>query len=213
MKYFLYMSTLKVNMLFEQIPLSIKKRVAAELKIDLKVFSATFKEASTSETTISRLQLVIKSLESADEIGDLWNPKEYFAGELNMGWGALGPASSDASMVLFGGSLADKRFVGLIGSKAHMLGEVSKSVHTGYAQPGYFRYLAEAIKIPDWKVSSVTKGTLFAIGELVINKEDAERVEFVAKTFLSEQGLLLGSPLYVAFAKREKEKELFSQFS
>ena len=58
-------------MLFDQIPSQIKKRIAAELKIDLGVFSTTIKTLPDSETTISKLQLVLKHLEREGEIGDV----------------------------------------------------------------------------------------------------------------------------------------------
>lgn len=37
MKYYIYISSLKVDMLFEQLPAPLKKKIAAELKIDLKI--------------------------------------------------------------------------------------------------------------------------------------------------------------------------------
>ena len=37
MKYYIYISDAKVNMLLAQIPHNIKKKVATEFKIDLKV--------------------------------------------------------------------------------------------------------------------------------------------------------------------------------
>lgn len=220
MKYFLYISTLKVSMLFDQIPLSIKKRVAAELKIDLKVLSATFKGVNTSETTISKLQLVIKCLESENEIGDLWNPKDYFAGEAKMGWGALeyDEAINDEpkeGMVIFGGLREDMLPIGLIGSRAHMLGEVGRSVHAAYTFPSFVRKVADGIRFErdkDILTEPSGRGILFTVGKLIVGKEDVERVEFVAKTFSLDKSLLLGSPLYVALSKKEREKELFSQF-
>ena len=41
-KYFLYISDAKVDMLFGQVPQKILKRIAAELTIDLKVVSLLF---------------------------------------------------------------------------------------------------------------------------------------------------------------------------
>ena len=41
MRYYVYVSDSKVDMLYSQMPRGIRDRIAAELKIDLKVISAS----------------------------------------------------------------------------------------------------------------------------------------------------------------------------
>jgi hypothetical protein len=219
MRYYIYISTLKINMLFDQIPLSIKHKVAAELKIDLKLLSATLKNSPTTETTISKLELITKSLEAEGEMGDVWNPKEYFCGVMNMGWGPPlfmhhCDEETEDQMVFFGGSPDNKLMVGLIGSQAHMLGEAGiNPVHASYARPSFFRKIAEEIRqIPLKEIEENLYGTRSATRQAAFHwKGETELVEFAAKAFITEENLLVGSPLYVSFAKKPGERTMFSQ--
>jgi hypothetical protein len=216
MKYFIYISTLKVNMLFDQIPPQLKKRIAAELKIDLGVFSTTVKTLTDSDTTISKLQLVLKHVEQINELGDLWRPKEYFTGTMNMNWGKIiFPWESPVEdMVRFGGTIDNLR-VCLVGSNAHMLGETGKPVHASYSRPDFIRKIANDIRdassneeIPP---SIVAKDLLADMNRGV---DDTQYVEFAAKTFFVEDelntGIRLGSPLFVAHVKKDTGKAIFS---
>ena len=210
MKYFLYISTLKVNMLFDQIPSQIKKRIAAELKIDLGVFSTTIKTLPDSETTISKLQLVLKHLEREGEIGDVWTPKAYFEGTMNMNWGTIIFARQEEpsvkDMVRFGG-IIDKIRVCLVGSNAHMLGEAGKPVHADYSRPSFIRSVADDVRdasVDEFEADYAARDLLANIDRGV---DDTQSVEFVAKTYLVEDekhgAIRLGSPLFVASAKTD----------
>jgi hypothetical protein len=214
MKYYVYISTAKVDMLFNQIHTELRKKIATELKIDLKILSTTFKEDVTSETTISKLDLVIKSLADSGEIGDLSSPKQYFAGRLNMGWGPpefmhFQDESEKEKMVIFGGSPDEKKIVGLIGSKAHLLGETGSPVHASYARPDFLRKVAEGMRqLSSQEIADNMYGMYYATREVALFWEgNTQRVEFVAKTFVMENDILIGSPLYVALASDIAEKE------
>lgn len=206
-KYYIYISYTKVDMLFNQIPVDLKKRVAAELKIDLKFISTTFKEAVASETLISKLNLVTKAIEESGDMGDISNPKQYFAGKLDMGWGT--PAfmhhldePKKEEMVMFGGSPDSEKIVGLVGSRAHMLGEVGNPVHASYARPDFLRKIADGLSESPSEVNSEDMyGAFYATRHAALFWEgETQYVEFTAKTFLSREDILLGSPLYVALA-------------
>ncbi len=60
MKYYLYISDAKVDMLLPQVPHHAKKKTSTELGFDLKVLSAKYKsEAETDSDRISRLEAVV----------------------------------------------------------------------------------------------------------------------------------------------------------
>lgn len=60
MKYYIYISDAKVDMLFPQVPHDIKKKVATEWKMDLKLLSAARKvETESEDNRIARLETVV----------------------------------------------------------------------------------------------------------------------------------------------------------
>ena len=58
MRYYVYVSDSKVDMLYSQMPSGLRDRIAAELKIDLKVVSVSVSGRRSEETRYSKLQLV-----------------------------------------------------------------------------------------------------------------------------------------------------------
>jgi hypothetical protein len=81
-KYFMYISPEKVEMLYSQIPKRTLKSIGAELKFDLKLFSATFKEDPTDENLFSKTILVAEYLKKNKElIGTNEEPKSYIFGK------------------------------------------------------------------------------------------------------------------------------------
>ncbi len=62
MKYYIYISDTKVDMLYPQIPQPLLKRIASNLSIDLKLFGAEVnigaKSGSSEETRISKVRIV-----------------------------------------------------------------------------------------------------------------------------------------------------------
>ena len=93
MKYYVYISDSKVDMLLQQIPHSEKKKLASEFKVDLKVLGATWKRESEPEQgRISRLD---------------WKPYT--------------DKTSKANIVYFSG-IAERSIIGLAGSTHHLMG-------------------------------------------------------------------------------------------
>lgn len=223
MKYYIYVSKLKVDMLFDQIPLGIKHKVASELKIDLKLISATLKGQANLETTMSKLSFVIKTIETGGEMGDVWNPKDYFCGSINMCWAPLSfffDETDKEGMVMFSGAVDQELRVGLIGSKTHMLGESGPSHFVEYAEATFCRKIAagirerkiaEGIRELSEKEIENLHGTAYAIHEMAkFEQLRTQKVEFAAKTFLNYEDTLIGSPLYVALAKND-DRKIFGQ--
>jgi hypothetical protein len=128
MKYYVYVSDTKVDMLYGQIPARERHSIATDLKIDLKLLSATFKETPPAETRYSRLQLVCDYIRRREAVGTVEDPKAYFEGTLMMSWGPLvnsygspGRGKLKSAVVYFAGQ-TERRFSGLAVRLATCLG-------------------------------------------------------------------------------------------
>jgi hypothetical protein len=111
-------------MLYSQIPQSIKKKIATEIKIDLKIFSTTFKdrESSSQETRFSKLALVNEYIDKHIDLGTVDYPGEYVMGSLGMRWGPIEGYSGEAVPLVYFGGVTAETVIGLAGSKKHLLG-------------------------------------------------------------------------------------------
>jgi hypothetical protein len=118
MKYYIYVSDSKVDMLYSQIPHGIREKIAAELKIDLKVLSVSLKEKATEQTRYSKAELVAAYIEKQEDLGTADHPGTYIKDILPMKWGQY---SEKDGLVYFGGRL-DDTIVGLCGSMHHVIG-------------------------------------------------------------------------------------------
>src|SRR4051794_34822239 len=98
MRYYVYVSDAKLDMLAPQIPAKIRNSIAAELKLDLKLLSLTMKSKDSEETRYSKLSLVTEYLRKHEDVGSVDDPHPFFAGSLTMVWGAIG----DGRGVYFG---------------------------------------------------------------------------------------------------------------
>lgn len=123
LKYFVYVSDTKVDMLYGQIPRGLKRKIAAELKIELHFFGTSIKSRDPEETRYSKLSVVTDYLEKHADIGSVDNPASYFKGTLEMNWGNVGGESASEHVVFFVGR-TEKTILGLGGSPWHVLGNV-----------------------------------------------------------------------------------------
>lgn len=124
MKYYLYVSTTKVEMLYAQIPSPTLKTIAGELKINLGVLSGTLKTKEGSENLYSKTRVVSTYLAKNDQVGSIPFPKSYIADNLTFKWGIL--KDGRTSLSFFGGVRNNTTLV-LIGSSASLVGEDSNS--------------------------------------------------------------------------------------
>lgn len=227
MKYYIYVSQTKVDMLFSQIPQGIRDRIATELKFDLKIFSVTLKEDATKNTLYSKLKVVVEYIETILRPGTIDTPKDYFKGLLPMNWA---PIDKDSNKIVYFASNTARTSLILCGSLHHVLGYHSSPVVFSGSLPLHFmevlnkilrstvdkneddpeRLLSQLLSIPNelhlrefeqrWALSDIT--TLASkIGPTGLVKQP---VEFLARRLLEGQDgdrhVLLGSPLYVALA-------------
>jgi hypothetical protein len=128
MKYYLYVSDAKVDMLFPQVPHEVKKKVATEWKLDLKVLGMSRRtEVDTEDTRFARLDAVVAFVREFGSVGSADEPLDYVSDTLEMRWGYLGGfGGKEMPLVYFGGQ-TDRTVVGLGGSARHVIGNVGLS--------------------------------------------------------------------------------------
>jgi hypothetical protein len=126
LRYYLYISDAKVDMLFSQIDESVLKRISAEVKVDLKVAGVTLRQKEQPiATRTAKLKVVEQYITKYHSVGTTADPgPEYFRGRMDMQWGWLGAYWRDQqpAIVIFRGR-EDSNFVALAGSRRHVLGE------------------------------------------------------------------------------------------
>lgn len=231
MKYYLYISDSKVDMLLPQIPRQAKQKIATELKIDIKIFGASRKtERTTEEDRISRLQAVAEYISNNEDVGTPDQPAEYFSGTLPMRWGPFGleeqgnSRADDSPIVYFSGS-TEQTLVGLGGSAKHVIGNTGGSNPHDWGGSSGPVLLQLLMNVTGTKVQHLEShfrinvdrfDNLHILGlrmEATFGMMEGpeQRLEFLAKRILAgerpvvPQGekpfVTLGTPLYVAMAE------------
>jgi hypothetical protein len=212
MKYYIYISDAKVDMLFSQIPHDIKKKVALEFGFDLKLFSAKRKvETELEDDRIARLEAVLAFIREYGKIGTVDKPNEYIEGTMAMRFISYsGSLEREEGIYLSGHT--KKTAIGLGGSAKHLVGgmPVSSDRLSGnsltYAILSHVRELVDESEIKNPQMW----GEVIASLESMTEDDSAENFEFVAKRLLFTNNIentdshyrqaLLATPLYLAKA-------------
>lgn len=216
MKFYVYISDAKVDMLLPQIPHDTKQKVATEFGIDLKVLTAKRRSETESEQDrIGRLETVSTFIREHENVGSVDEPDEYIDDTLPMRWGPYG-WDDKAPMVYFGGE-TKKTILGMGGSVQHVVGSMGSSspTHSHSVTPYLLGYLKERLDIPeshnteqkrrDWGLMAVHLATTQMRGPLQQLQFLAKRLQYGPNPY-EERGpspgmyVLLASPLYVALA-------------
>jgi len=203
LKYFVYISDAKIEMLFAQIPKGLLSKIATELKIDLKILSATFKEKDPIETKYSKLKIVLEYLEEYCDIGTIENPKAYIKGTMPMHWGIF---QQQTDLVVFGGK-HNKTSILLSGSAKHVLGNKcgTEQYEGGSISFRIVALLKDKLKTPT-EISCDYGILLYKIPGFVSDMAGPiEKFEFFARRLfqegdLNQENILVGTPLYVALS-------------
>jgi len=117
MKYYLYISDAKVDMLLPQIPHELKKKVATEFGFDLKILTAKRKvETEYGDDRIARLETVVEFIRRYGNLGSVDEPNEYIEGTLPMRF-----SIASENVAYFSGR-TEKTLLGLGGSSKHLIG-------------------------------------------------------------------------------------------
>jgi hypothetical protein len=136
MKYYLYQSKSKIEMLHGQIRTG-KQKKTTEFKFGVKVFSASRKSEKESHDSLSNMvEEVTEYIREKYNVGSVDYPGEYVEGTMNMRWGPIEGYSGESVPLVYFGGITDETVVGLSGSKKHLLGENPTSgVSSGSATP------------------------------------------------------------------------------
>lgn len=222
MKYYIYISDAKVNMLFDNIPQDFLGSLSGELKINLGLISTTFKEKS-SNTIISKLHVVENYIEKHMSPGTVDKPNSYFKGKLPMRWG---PLREHPGVTYFGGS-TEKTELGMIGSECHTIQGGKSEAETYISNYALFNSVLQKelgseleqgfLDLPDSTsklgMASFLDEEEYAriksrqtksgrVDRLPPQPQPKMTLEFMAKKLISEYSSgkekLLGTPLYVA---------------
>ena len=116
LKYYAYTSQTKIDMLFSQIPLTIRDSIEAEVKLKTPLAEISFSKKQIPDNLYIKLDTTIDYLEKQAVIGSIGKPLEYFKGILHMGWAQIYPG------VVFFGCKLNNSIVGLGGSMNNLLG-------------------------------------------------------------------------------------------
>ncbi|HJP92113.1 MAG TPA: SAVMC3_10250 family protein [Pyrinomonadaceae bacterium] len=218
MKYYVYISDSKVDMLLAQIPHEFKRKVALQFKV---IAASRTVETENEENRVTRLETVCEFIREYGRLGTADEPDEFFADELKMRWGPFGEDQfKNAPLVYFGG-LTQKTVIGLGGSIHHVIGQTGGSSAPARPRgiPGsigdvLLHYLTKELGltskkyVDEWQLRDeemfrppfVEMTTLQMRGPL-------QKLEFMAKRLLdvaaheNRKHILLGTPLYVAMAE------------
>lgn len=217
MKYYIYISDAKVDMLYPHIPQPILKKIASSLSIDLKLLGAEInigaKGNSSDETRYSKVQIVSEYIEKHLDVGSVDAPSTYFKGRLSMRQGIFKDQAA-----YFGGETV-RTVLGLCGSIRHVIGsnmgtEIIRTLNSSlYA---FEIMVADIISEAKHTHNNTSEDNeideeieLNALMALVYitkqQKGNKQHFEFLAKTLLQgpfpvyhQPYVVLGTPIYVA---------------
>src|SRR6266567_7063617 len=152
MKYYLYLSTAKVDMLYGQLSSQAKTKKSFEVKTSVAVASASLRHETEEAAPgpYDKLAAVLNEIESSDQLGTIDEPGTYFKGTLNMKWGMFGDAgrpNDEPPLVYFGGQTQMTMF-GLGGSTRHVIGfEGATSTSSRSATPYLVAHLLDGLEV------------------------------------------------------------------
>ncbi|MEU5959064.1 SAVMC3_10250 family protein [Streptomyces sp. NPDC047525] len=221
MRYYIYVSTAKVDMLYGQIPPKLLRRLAVEAKVDLKVVSVAVQSSRTDTSAYDRLDLVETYLEREFDVSWMSEPTAWFRGDLALRIAGYGDANGPTLMM---GADGDT-LVALIGSAHHLIGyqvapDMPKVGFSGL--PSMFGLLRDFP--PEWEpqMNVRWRGRGFGTDSYSLMREVAQcaealtvppvHCEFLARqlmrgTVMREDGrelaVVIGTPMYVAMSDRK----------
>jgi hypothetical protein len=200
LKYFVYISKTKVDMLFPQIPPAFLAGAEAELKVNLAVFSAglTSRNADPPTELAGRVGALAKYIREHEKVGTLDAPGDWVYGTEWLRWGVVKEYASD--IALFGGRVTD-RTAALLGSRDSILGnpDTGKASHA----PFYYtlRFFNDVVQgraeLGGEKPPYYSWREAVDIGLRAL-PNSPNRLEFLAKVLHLEGELVVATPLYVA---------------
>lgn len=219
MKYYLYLSETKIEMLAAQIPPSALKGISAELKANIGVLSSTVKtaESPVPDNVYAKADAVAKHLKKLGKVGSIETPKNYVGGTILMRWGTLWDYASD---LLFFSGVDSGMHVALIGASASAVGEPPR-IETKHSLEYYsLRFLNGMLESKLALSDNVSEQNsteqhprdyvnyMKAIGTATSQlPPEVQKIEFIARVLFLDQtaspGLLVATPLFAFISEDE----------
>ena len=219
MRYYLYISDAKVNMLLPQVPGALQRKVSAKFGFDIKLLSGSLEtERATLDNRVARLAAVETYLVENEPIGTPGQPASWIQGTvdakfLDIGNGAILFVTGDATSIL-----------ALGGSAHHLVGAATpERVGIPFSFfPGLATQLTSLIdNRPDWLVGMDEKTLRSVLAPDVDQGFDAwasvviwarahaqagvQKLQFLAKRLVTTKTqqdvtITMASPLFIASA-------------
>ena len=209
MRYYVYISDAKLEMIYEQVPVSARETIASELNINFGIVQAKFRSETVENARHQKILMVENYL--SDRISSIEDAKPYSYGVAEAAWGPFGDYQN---IVYFGGFNRLTHF-GLMGSMSNCIG-VKNADPTGYSLTGYIVYtLAKrrllpprtptgfCARVPAQELNSKALEGVVMANQCSINP--VQKIEFLSRTVISREsseenpyGVYIGSPIYVA---------------
>ncbi|MGW3465844.1 DUF7019 family protein [Streptomyces olivaceoviridis] len=211
-RYYVYISDSKVDMLLSQIDPAFGRRSTTEAGVSVKLFSVRRSVEGPAPDRTAKLERVLRHLEETGQTGSVDDPGPYLRGSLPMQWGPLN-GENGGSLVYFGGR-TEQTILGLGGASGHVLGASAPQAQefAPSSMPTLLAGLASAFAADSAEMPAEQSSLAWVHTAGRLLRGPRQQVEFVARRLLSGPSpypeldarpgmrVLLGSPLYVALA-------------
>lgn len=218
LRYYLYVSDTKVDMLLSQIDPAWSRKRATEVSLGLKMAGVRHSVESTGADRVARLERVLRHLDDHGALRGVDEPGRYVRGVLPMQWAAV----DECDGVYFGGR-SERTVVGLGGSTGHVLSTVTATPPQDRLSASLMPALLDLLGVlaaeggtPEDAPLEHGTGDADALAMVVQANASlrgpVQALEFVAVRMLQgpcpypemyrqdDMAVLLGSPLYIALA-------------
>ncbi len=214
MRFLVYVSRSKVDMLYPQIPQRFFKSFEAELKLNLGLVSTGGKGTTNqrSEELTAKLNVVSSYILEHEPVGTLQMPKKYISGSLPLKYGVVREYASDVAF--FGGEF-EGTTLAMIGSSDSLVGSAQ---HTDVNHsPFYYtlKFLNQQIESDSPSTDQPPYCTYKEAADIALSNVTpvAHALEFLALVLHHEVKLVVATPIYIALAQDGFEEELSRQGS
>jgi len=238
-RFYLYVSDTKVNMLYEQMFTTSKREARRSLTLKAGPIGASA-DSTTEEPAPDRddkVRAIEKELIEQNLVGTPQEPKDYFRGILPMRWGLyndleLRPEGCPP-LVYFGGvDPTMPLIVGLGGSSTHVVGhDGATSTHSRSSTPTLVRWLVKGLYKEEEldrqrrRLEIGLDGDLYESVAVALHylNPPTQQLEFLAKTLslgevygglehftgFPSTSVVLGTPIYVCQSRPLPERKAF----
>ncbi|MBD2111279.1 MULTISPECIES: DUF7019 family protein [Cyanophyceae] len=197
MKYYIYISRAKVDMLYTQLPPEFLKGISAEVTVNVGVLSGTFKGNPTGNDVSlpQRLHAVSQYINKHEDTGTVTSPGKYISGTTFFKYGIVSEYAAD---IVFFGGIVNGKTIALIGSSTSVIGAAERADANHSLNYYILEFLKSAIETEEDKSEQSDVFSRAVWAGLKALPPITHNLEFVAKVLYKEKDLIVGTPIYVA---------------